>query len=197
MVRAGDIIAQRLGAPAAQEGGAGMADLAEQCGGFGRHDLQMFGSEAVGQRHRLIPVAHQHHRAMRGPTGRGNGPARQGQKGGLNSRGDGGGEACIIGDEDALRRLVMLGLGQQIHRDMGGVVIGIGQHHHLGRAGDAVDAHAAKDLALGLGDIGIAGADNTVHRGDALGAPGHGGYCLGAADAEHLGHARALGCGQH
>ena len=58
----------------------------------------------------------------------------------------------------------MLGLGQQIDGDAARVVVGIGDHDDLRRAGDVVDADAAEHLALGLGDIGVAGSDDAVHR---------------------------------
>ncbi len=58
----------------------------------------------------------------------------------------------------------MLGLGQQIDGDPAWVVVGVGQHHDLGRAGDRVDTDPAEHLPLGLGDVGVAGADDAVHR---------------------------------
>ena len=71
----------------------------------------------------------------------------------------------------ALRGLVVLGLGQQVDRDAARVLRGVGEHHDLGRAGDAVDADPAEHLALGLGDIGVAGPDDAVHRRDAWRCP--------------------------
>ena len=70
----------------------------------------------------------------------------------------------IIGDQDRLRRFVVLRLGQQIDRDATRVVVAGGDHHDLRRAGDVVDADAAEHLTLGLGDIGVAGTDDAVHR---------------------------------
>ena len=74
---------------------------------------------------------------------------------------------------------------------------GVGEHHHLGGAGDAVDADAAEHLALGLGDIGVAGADDAVHRGDGGGAVGQRRHRLRAADAVDFGHPGAARRGQH
>ena len=65
----------------------------------------------------------------------------------------------------------MLGLGQQIDGDAAGIVGGVGQHDDLGRAGDGVDADAAEHLALGLGDIGVAGPDDAVHRRRCVAVP--------------------------
>ena len=40
----------------------------------------------------------------------------------------------IIGNQDGLRRLVMLGLRQQIHGNPGGIIAGIGDHQNFRRA---------------------------------------------------------------
>ena len=164
----------------------------------GGHDLQVFGGQAIGELHRLVPAPHQDDRAMRGPAG--GGDVRPGAGCAGRDRPPPRhrvGEARVVGDQDGLRRLVMLGLGQQVHRDMRGLVCRIGQHHHLGRAGDAVDADPAENLALGLRHIGVAGADDAVHRRDRRRAPGHRRHRLGAADAEHLTHPGAPRRRQH
>ena len=56
------------------------------------------------------------------------------------------GAESLIGNR--LRRLVVLGLRQQVKRDVARVVGGVGQYHHLRGAGDEVEADAAKNLAL-------------------------------------------------
>ena len=73
-------------------------------------------------------------------------------------------KSAIVGDQDGLRRLVMLGLGQQIDGDAARIVRGVGQHDDLGRPGDGVDADAAEHLPLGLGDIGVARSDDPIDR---------------------------------
>ena len=70
------------------------------------------------------------------------------------------GERCVGGDEDRLGAAAMLGLGQQIGRDPGGIGRAVGDDQHFGGAGDHVDADGAEDLALGGGHIGIARADD-------------------------------------
>ncbi len=70
----------------------------------------------------------------------------------------------IVGDQDRLRAFVMLGLGEQVGGDPVGIVLGVGDDQHFRRAGDHVDADLSEHLALGLGDIGIAGADDLVDR---------------------------------
>jgi hypothetical protein len=52
--------------------------------------------------------------------------------------------------------------------------------------GDHVDADLAEHLALGGGDIGIAGADDLGDRRDGVGAIGQRGHGLRAADAVDL-----------
>ena len=58
----------------------------------------------------------------------------------------------------------MLGLAEQVggaHLGVGGLV---GDDQDLGRAGQQVDADPPEELALGLGDIGVARADEHVDR---------------------------------
>ena len=93
------------------------------------------------------------------------------------------GEAGIVGDQDALRGGVMLGLAEQIGGDPVRIVAAIGDHQDFRRPGDGIDAHLAEHFALGGGDPGIAGAHDLVHRRDACGAIGQRRHGLGAADA--------------
>ena len=70
------------------------------------------------------------------------------------------GERRLVGDEDRLRRAIVLGLRQQVGGDPGGIAAAVGEDQHFGRAGDHVDADCAEDAPLGRRDIGIAGADD-------------------------------------
>ena len=110
--------------------------------------------------------------------------------------GDGVAKRRVVGDQDCLRGFIVLGLGEQVDGDQARIVGGVGQHDDFGRAGDAVDADMAEYLALGLGDVGVAGADDAVDRGDAGGAVGQRGDRLGAADAVDLGDAGAARGGE-
>ena len=77
-----------------------------------------------------------------------------------------------VGDEQAGRQRVVLGLGDQVggdERRHRGVV---GQDRDLGRAGLGVDAAPALDQALGRRDVDVARAGDHVHRGHALDAVG-------------------------
>ena len=67
-----------------------------------------------------------------------------------------------------------------------GVLVAVGDHQDLRGTGDHVDADLAKDLALGFGDVDVAGADDLVDRADARGAKGQRADRLGAADAVDL-----------
>jgi hypothetical protein len=70
----------------------------------------------------------------------------------------------------------------------------VGDHQRLGGAGEQVDADPAEQLALGLGDKGVAGADQHVDRGDAGSAERHGAHGLDAAQAvDHVGPGQMLG----
>ena len=80
-----------------------------------------------------------------------------------------------------MRGLVVLGLGEQVGGDPGRIVVAVGDHHHLRRARHHVDADLAEHLALGGGDIGIAGADDLGDGRDALGAVSERGDRLRAA----------------
>ena len=84
--------------------------------------------------------------------------ARQRLQPPLDRVGDRPAEGGVVGDQDRLRVGVVLGLRHQVERDPVGVVVAVGDHQHLGGAGDHVDADLAEDLPLGRGDIGVAGA---------------------------------------
>ena len=76
----------------------------------------------------------------------------------------------------------MLGLAQQVDRGeerIGGVV---GDHQRLGRPGEQVDADLAEQLALGLGDVRVAGPGQHVDAADRLGAERQRGHGLHAAE---------------
>ncbi len=99
------------------------------------------------------------------------------------------GERRVVGDQDRLGGGVVLGLGEQVGGDPGRVVGGVGDDHDLGGAGQGVDADDAVEPALGGGDVGVAGADDLVHRPDRPGAEGQRRAGLRPADAPDLGDA--------
>ena len=89
------------------------------------HDLEVLGREAVDQRGGLVPVAHQDDRAVRCPACAGDGGAGQGGRVRLRRpRATASAEGRVVGDQDGLRGLVMLGLGEQVEGDEARVVGG-------------------------------------------------------------------------
>ena len=58
----------------------------------------------------------------------------------------------------------VLGLADQVAGDDGRVGRVVGDHRHLGRPGEHVDADLAEQGALGLGDELVARADDHVGR---------------------------------
>ena len=96
------------------------------------------------------------------------------------------GERGIVGDQDRLRRGVVLGLRQQVGGDPVRIGVAVGDDQHLGRAGDHVDADLAEHLALGRRHIGVARPDDLGDRRDRRGAIGERRDRLRAADAIDL-----------
>ena len=78
----------------------------------------------------------------------------------------------------------MLGLGQQVGGNPGGIGAVVGDDDRFGWTIQAVNADEAIDLALGQGREQIAGADDFVHARNALGAEGQRGHGQRAADGE-------------
>lgn len=66
------------------------------------------------------------------------------------------------------------------------MAVSSGQHQHLAGSGQAVDAHGAEHLALGLGHKAVARSGDQVHGLHRLGAKGQGRDGLGAAHAIDL-----------
>ena len=62
----------------------------------------------------------------------------------------------------------MLGLGEQIRRDIGGVRAVIAQDHDLAGAGEKIDGNRAENLALGFDDVFVSRAENFLHGPDRL-----------------------------
>ena len=80
----------------------------------------------------------------------------------------------------------MLGLGEQVGGDEGGIGGAVGEHDDLRGAGDHVDADDAEHAPLGRRHIGVAGADDLADRRDGRRAIGERGDRLRAADAVDL-----------
>jgi hypothetical protein len=85
----------------------------------------------------------------------------------------------------------VLGLAEQVGGAHLGVDRVVGDDQRLGGPGEQVDADPAVELALGLGDEGVAGPHQHVDRRDRAGADRHGGDRLDAAE-----HVDLVGAGE-
>ena len=112
----GDIVANDFRRIAAEEDGAGIADLACQALRLGGRDLEMFRREPICERDGLIETIDDDDRAETGPAGARKIGAGQCRELRLDRRRDFAGEGLIVGDEDRLRGGVMLGLGKKVGR---------------------------------------------------------------------------------
>src|SRR6516164_6053476 len=92
----------------------------------------------------------------------------------------------IVGDEDRLRRAVVLCLRHQIGSDPLRIVVPVGDDENLGRTGDHVDPDAAEDAPLRGGNIRITWPDDFVDRRNRRRAEREGGDRLRPADAVYL-----------
>ena len=123
VVRAADVVADHLGRMGAEEDRAGMADALGQRAAASRdQQLDVLGRQAIDQRGRVVQVRHHHDRAEVAPAGARDGLARQLGELALDRRGDRIGERGVIGDQDGLRELVVLGLAEQVGGDPGRVL---------------------------------------------------------------------------
>ena len=91
----------------------------------------------------------------------------------------------------------MLGLGEQVGRHQLGIGGGVGEHRHLRRTREQVDPDPAEQLALGFGDVRVAGADDHVDRLEPLDPECHRGQRLHAAEREDAVGARGRDRVQH
>ena len=80
----------------------------------------------------------------------------------------------------------MLRLAEQISGDERRIGTVVGNDQDLSRSRRQIDADKAEQLALGLGDVGIAGAGDHVDGVHADAAVGHGAERLHAADGVDL-----------
>ena len=157
----------------------------------------MLRREPVDQRQRGLKRRAEDDRAVVAPARAGDLGARQVGELAVDFGLDRAREARVVGDEDRLRGLVMLGLRQEIGGDEARIGAAIGEDDDLGRAGDHVDADDAEHPPLGRRDIGVAGADDLVDRRDRLRAIGERGDRLRAADAIDLIDAGDARRGEH
>ena len=189
MVRAGEVVPQRLGDVPPEEDAARVFDLVQHAEGVIDADLKVLRCDDVAGLDGLAQVRADDDLAVVVHAGPGDGGA--GQLGNLYFQLGlhGLGKVGAVGDEDGACQLVVLGLTQKVGGDPCGVTAAVGQHQDLAGAGDHVDAHLAEDLPLGGGDVDVARADDLIDGRDGLGAVGQRSHGLCAAGLEDLRHA--------
>ena len=193
MVGAGNIIAERLGAPGAHKDGAGVANAAEQAHRvlavqlqvLGRHDIhRLDGGSHVGGHHDGALIVERSTRDL---------GTRRLRHQDIDACLDLARKLLVAGHQIAGCQRIVLGLGHQVGRDHHGLGRGIGKYADLGRASDHVDSHVARDNLLGRGDKGVARAGDLVDARNGLGAVRQRGHGLSAAHHIDLVHAAELG----
>ncbi len=197
MVGPGAVVAERLGGVGAEKQRASVLERGHILMRVLRGNLQVFRRDTVGQFASLRHVAHADERTAAVQRGGDDVLARHVGQQPVDGLGHGVDIGRIRTEQDALRQFVMLGLAEQIHRHPVGRRAAVGEHQNLGRPGDHVDAANAEHPPLGRGHIGVARADDFVHRGHGGRAVSQSAHRLRPADGEgpaHAGHGR---CGQH
>ena len=109
-----------------------MADRGRQRLGARADQLEMLGRQRIDQGRRLLDPADQEHGAVLAPARAGDRrPRSSAASCALDRRHHASREAAVVGDQDRLRALVVLGLRQQIGRDPVRVDHGLGDDHDL------------------------------------------------------------------
>ena len=160
-------------------------------------DLQVLGGHDVGDLHGLFGPVH-HHRVAAGLQGRlqVGAPGRR-RHHPVDLGAHRLGHRLRPGDQPGQSVGAVLGLDHQVDGREFGRGVGAGDDHHLGRAGEGRrHPHHPRHLALGLGHVAVAGADDHVDRLDRLGPVGHGRDGLGPTDPVDLVDAGHRGRGQ-
>ena len=157
----------------------------------------MLGGDAVHERNRLVEVAHRNQRAGARERGADDVAPLQRRQQLFNGLGHLLGEFFIQAEQDGLRRLVVLGLGKEVHRHPLGIGLAVAHDDDLGRPGNHVDAHNAEHQALGSGDVDISRSDNLIDPGDGLRAVRQRRHRLRAADGKDAVHTAQVGGGEH
>ena len=142
-----EVIAEGLGSVRPEENAAGVADQGQKLQRLADEQFEVLGRDRVGHLHPLLQVADDHDQAL--PAQGGARDVGTGQRVDLALDLDAGaiGEFLRIGDQDAGRQLVVLGLGEQVGRDVPRVGRGVGEDEDLAGTGDHVDVDFAENHA--------------------------------------------------
>ena len=197
MVRAGKIVAQRLGYILAKEDAAGVLHRVQHGKRVVHADLQMLGGNDIHGFDGLAHVIGHDDLAVGVHARAGDGGAGQLRDLYLQLGLHGLGQIPAVGDKHGAGQLIVLGLAQKVGGHPRGVAAAIRQNKNFGRSCDHINADLAENLALGGGNIDVAGADDLVHGGYTFGAVGKGCHGLCAARLENQINARNDRCCQN
>ena len=197
MVRPGAVIAQRLGGVRTHEDGTGVTHALDPLLGIRYRKLQVLRRDAVGQLQCLLRSADANQGTALTQRGQDDLGTLHGRRQALDGGLDGGQMLVIPPDQDRLGIFVVLGLGEQVHRQPVRVGHAIADHQNLGRPGDHVDTDLTEHRTLGSRHVDVAGADDLVDARHGLGAIGQCRHGLGAADGEDTIDTRQVRRGQH
>ena len=190
MVRACEVISQRLTGILSQENGARVPDLRHHGKGIRREDFQMLGGDLVGRIRRGVQIGSDQDVAV----------SFQGFLNDIPSFQRGEKAVDLLrylfcqppagGDQDGACKHVMLRLGKQIRRHIAGIGRFIRNDQNLAGTGDGIDAHIAETGLFGQSHEDVAGAGYLIHLGHAFRAESEGCNGLGAAHFVDFIHAR-------
>ena len=182
----GGVVADRLDGVLADEDAAGVRHVLHRVGGDREVEAEVLGRELVREVDCFGDALGEDDAAAGFEALAGDGGAVEGREAFVDGLRDGFGEISGVREEDGGGELVVLGAGEEVGGDEGGIGVGVGDDEGLGGAEDAVDADFAEELLLGEGDEDAAGAADLVDARDGLGAVGHRGDALHAAGAEDV-----------
>ena len=189
MIRAGNVIANSLGSPLAHEDGTGVTDLAQRLLRVLDVQLKVLGSDDVHGLECLRAVVAHNDQAFVVER-RGGDVGARGFLHVLGNRGlHGIGVLSRERDQVAACQRVVLGLGHKVDSNQRRVGSFVSHDAYLGRTGDHVDSHVARNKLLCSGHERVARTRDLVDRGDLLGAVRKRGHRLSAAHAVDLGDA--------
>ena len=139
-----------------------------------RHDLHMLRRDIIRHLQHLVVGITDDHLAVFLPACLGCGRSRENLEQPVNLGQSILGQLTRIGQQNGRRVIAVFRLPQEIGRAQLGIrCCLIRDNHRLGRAGEEINTHPSVKLTLGLGDEGIAGANQHVYRIDRLCAKRH------------------------
>ena len=162
VVRPGAVVAERHRRPRPDEDRPGVADPQRDLAGVRGLDLQVLGGVGVDDREPVGDVADQDRAGL-----------RAGERGAdalgclvaatcCSSSASTASASASRGDQHRRRRRVVLGLGDQVRRDVHRIGRVVGEHGDLGGPGLGVDPDQAAQQPLGRGEVGVARAGDHV-----------------------------------